>query len=383
MDGPITNRWGDAERVELLPEEHRIYRAPRGAAFNHHPQVVSQNGRLYATWSNGVRHEDDVGQRMVLSVSEDGGETWSDPETVADCQHESGGYAVVTSEGVRAHDDLLVAYYGVYEYTEAGLAKRHRGESFASLADPPDEWWRESQRTEMRISKDGGRSWSAPTTVVEGFVPNFRPFPTDSGRLIMPGNLTFPFTDDPAGMADWTVSGIPGLPEGYVDSPEGFWKGCRHRGDDAAYCEGSFYQTDDGTIHMLLRVEGDPDTLAVTESDDDGETWSEPRLTEYTDCQARFQFGRLPDGRYFGLNCPDPDSNRTPLVLAVSDDGRVFDTHYVLGDDPATGPRIDGAHKGGRYGYPNCHVADGTLYVIHSVSKEDVALVRVPLSDLD
>jgi len=204
-----------------------------------------------------------------------------------------------------------------------------------------------------------------------------------SGRLIMPGSLCYPYTDDPSGIRGWKKTGIPGLPDGYVDDSEGFHKGCDYRearlGDEIHYCEGSFYQTEDSVIHMMLRT--DRDYLAVTESFDDGETWSEPQLTDYTDCQARFHFGRLPDGRYYGLSCPDPEGGRTPLVLATSEDGVEFDSHYVLGDEPSEGPRIPGHHKGGRYGYPYSHVLGERVYVIYSIEKEDIALRQFELGE--
>ena len=41
-------------------------------------------------------------------------------------------------------------------------------------------------------------------------------------------------------------------------------------------CEGSFFQTDDNVLHMLLRVTGKgwKGKLWLTESKDDGVTWS-------------------------------------------------------------------------------------------------------------
>jgi hypothetical protein len=92
--------------------------------------------------------------------------------------------------------------------------------------------------------------------------------------------------------------------------------------------------------------------LAVSESTDNGKSWSEPKLTGYTDCACRFHFGRLPDGRYFGLSCPKPRSGRTPMVLATSHDGVVFDRHYIVGDMSGTKARMPGHAKGGVYGYP-------------------------------
>jgi len=163
-----------------------------------------------------------------------------------------------------------------------------------------------------------------------------RPLPTRSGRLIMAGNITFPYMDDPAGIRGWMHAGLPRLPSWTVDDSEGFGKAGVYRGDLRNYCEGSFFQTDDGRIHMMLRTVPRPKEqhdglLAVTESADNGNTWSEPMMTSYADCSCRFHFGRLPHDRcFFGLSCPNPAGGRTPLVLATSKDGVVFDRHYIL-----------------------------------------------------
>jgi hypothetical protein len=203
----------------------------------------------------------------------------------------------------------------------------------------------------------------------------------------MTGNITFPYTDDPAGIEGWVSTGLPRLPLWVVDDPEGFHKACFYRHDSCNFCEASFYQTDNGVIHMMLRTDPiAPDKhiglLGVTESTDGGETWSEPMLTSYSDCSCRFHFGRLPDGRFFGLSCPDPKGHRTPLVLATSKDGVSFDRHYILGENTAFRPRMPGGAKGGAYGYPSCDIAEGKMFIAFSRGKEDMYFVKLDLTML-
>ncbi len=382
-ESPITNAWGRARTLRPPAEHFLIYRGREGAAYNHHPQITSMGGRLYASWSNGLAHEDAPSQHMLMSVSEDGGESWSGASVVFGRRAGKLADAVVTAAGLRPCGAKLVAYCGVYEYTRFALT------AYAAAAPdrpppkghgPPGQRWHRDTRTEVCVSEDAGKSWAAPRRIIERFVPNLSPAPTATGRLILPGNLWYPHTDDPAGAAGWEAAGLARLPEDYVDDPAGFHQGCRHRRDERDYCEGSFFQTDDGVLHMMLRT-SEP-RLAVAESRDDGRSWSEPALTGYTDCCCRHHFGRLADGRFFGLSCPEPRANRTPLVLAASDDGVAFDRHYVLGDAPHAGPRIPGRHKGGRYGYPFLHVAGETAWAVYSIEKEDIAVCRFPLSAL-
>jgi hypothetical protein len=379
----ITNQWGDAKTTKLNAKHIEIFRGYPGAAYSHHPQIVSFQGILYATWSNGIVGEDNPGQKMLMATSTDNGQTWSQAMVLACPNPGQEAYEIITSEGIRVIQDRLVAFYGVYEYTEqvplSGNPPERPHQGKAQI--PKGQTWHQYTRTEIRISDDKGTSWSTSKVIIKNFMPNLSPQQIRNGRWIIPGNISFPYTDDPDGLDGWHRVGLPRLPAGYVDDPEGFHKVCRARGDSIKYCEGDFFQTTDGVIHMMLRTS--TYRLAVTQSRDNGKTWSEPRLTDYTDCRSRFDFGQLPDGRYYGLSCPKPKSARTPLILAVSKDGVVFDRHFILGDKPASKPRMPGSHKGGRYGYPYMHIMDDQAFVIYSVNKEDVWMCRFDLNELD
>lgn len=376
----ITNRWGEVKPVTIKTKHFLVFRGYAGSAFNHHHQITSLDDCLYATWSNGDQHEDDVGQRMVMSISKDHGETWSKSRPIVARQRGKLADAVIASGGIYVCNRSFIAYYGKYEYTAAGLKDGHRNLLTSRGKIPSDVSRHEGSHAEAIVSEDEGKTWSKPTIIVDRFLPNLSPQATISGRLIMPGSLRFPYTDDPSGLTGWSVAGIPRLPTNYVDDPEGFHKGCRYRGDACEYCEGSFFQTEDEVLHMMLRT--NTDYLAVTESHDNGQTWSEPMMTSYTDCQCRFHFGRLPDGRYFGLSCPESKSVRTPMVLATSEDGVVFNYHYILGAEPNRPPRFPGYAKGGRYGYPYSHIMGEYMFVIYSIAKEDIAVCRFHLSEL-
>jgi hypothetical protein len=384
---PITNKWGEAKTSVLELKKICVFRGRPGGAYNHHQQILFHEGRLYASWSNGIANEDHPGQHMVFAVSDDDGDTWSPETTITPPPPEK--TSTFTAMGICAHRGLLIAYYGHYGYNDVyvdqnGLVKA--GEIPGHRRDP-DIWVHRDTYSEVRVSKNRGTSWDTPIRFMDKFVPNLRPFPLHNGRLLITGNITFPHTEDPFGVKHWKTAGLPRLPKWTVDDPEGFHKACYERKDPWNYCEASFFQTDDGKIHMMLRTTPLPgDThnglLAVTESADNGATWSEPMLTAYTDCSCRFQFGRLPDGRYFGLSCPKPRSSRTPMVLATSRDGVAFDRHYIVGNDPATKPRLPGLAKGGIYGYPSCDIANGKMYIIFSRCKEDIYFTKLDLKAL-
>lgn len=376
----ITNKWGQVELNSVKAEHSVIYYGEENASYNHHSSLTSMNGRLYATWSNGFRDEDQLGQRMMLATSNDQGATWSRPRPIVDHQPTWRKYGVVTSEGIHEHKGKLAAFYGYSDISKKGLLMYYTmgGNMFLPLIDQRAYL---NSHTGIMVSVDAGDTWEGPVTKIDGFVTNHLPRTLSNGRLILAGHLAYPYTDDPFGIKGWKKAMLPRLPEDYIDDTQGYLIGMKYRRDNQTFCEGCFFEMDDGTIRMMLRADGKK-RLAVSESKDHGETWSEPQITNYSDCDSRSYFGRLPDGRYYGVNCPEPNSPRTPLVLATSKDGTVFDTHYILGDESCFLARYLGIHKYGRYGYPSCHIINNMMYVIYSINKEDIALCRFPISEL-
>ena len=379
----ITNCWGHARTSRLAGESILVHRASSwDAAYSHHPQIASFQGKLWITWSLGHLNEDTPGQRMVYSTSADGGDSWSEPATLVAASAGECAPTCITSMGLRPAGDTLVAYYASFEFTLPGLAKYT--EFGCDSRNIKGIRCIEKTHTGVVVSEDGGKNWTGPLSIIPDMVANLSPVMVGGGRLILPSHRMHAYTDDPRGICGWKVSRLPGVPANYYDNvgPD------VPISTDWSYlgiCEGSVYEMPGQRLRMMSRTcKG---LLAVSESCDGGESWSAPEPTQFTDCGARFQFGRLPDGRYFALSCPDPNIpeaclRRTPLVLATSDDGNTFSRHYVLGDEPDRPLRFPGAYKHGRYGYPHSHIEGDCLLVVNSVGKEDIELHRYRVSDL-
>ena len=379
---PITNRFGEVTPHKLDVEHVSVYAGREGAGFNHQAQLAWDGQRLYATWSSAPRDEEESGQQVLVAHSDDEGRTWSAPGVLAPSRPGRFAASVVVSSGIRVHDGALVAYTGEWERYEPQRDKAREAERTAAGGHSVFD-----VRTEARVSRDRGRTWSAPTVAARnqfGFMP---PAPTSSGRLIMPGHLTWAWTDDPPGLSGWQRSGVPGLPADYLDDWYGHAKGAQILGLAHRYNEASFFETADGVLHMMLRNENNT-RMGVSESRDDGATWSRPVQTAFTNSVSRSQFGRLPDGRWFCVNCPTPPAAgaapstrtpRTPAVLALSEDGVVFDRHYVFGDDVQGTPRLPGYLKHGRYGYPFLLALGDHAVVVYSTNKEDINVARFRL----
>ena len=105
----------------------------------------------------------------------------------------------------------------------------------------------------------------------------------------------------------------------------------------------------------MLRVTGRPRIyfLYKTKSNDNGEHWSLPILTSFPNKDSKFNFGRLPDGRFYYVENPDTarTAERNPLVLSISKDGANFDRSYIIANKIYT-MKKKGRSKGGQYGYP-------------------------------
>lgn len=354
----ITNNYDpNAAKPKLKTDRFFLYQPQKDWTYSHHPHITFFNGQFYAIWSNGLKDEDAVGQRILLSKSSDFNK-WAEPNVLA----EPNNNRVLTAAGFHQYNGTLVAYFGDYG------AKKENTELFA-------------------VTTTDGNSWSPRQSMGIPVNPNHGPQKTASGRLIICGNISFPYTDDPAGLSGWKMAGIyPKEMSGISDNPDTFSQVQEKMGWPVGLCEGSFYQTDDNTIHMLLRSTGTKfrGRLWLTESSDNGQTWSGPVETNFTDNCAKFHFGRLPDKRFYSVSCPtiEPPYVRTPLVLSISSDGIAFDKHYIIADEIYQ-KKVEGLCKDGQYGYPHTMIHDGYMYIIVSRLKEAVEVIRISLDQLE
>ncbi len=357
----ISNNYKSEEGlVHLKIERTIIYSPETNWLYNHHAAIAHFKGKLFAIWSDGLIGEDSPGQRVVYSFSTDF-KHWSEikPIAVPD-KGADDTLKVLTAAGLYQYKDTLVAYYGEYEH--------HRTHT----------------RLLARFTTDG-EHWSKPIDLNVPLIPNHGPEPTHSGRLIISGNFSFPYTDNPDGLSGWKMTSF--YPKDFYtqDNSATFYSPAQKWGLPPL-CEGSFFETDDQVLHMGLRVTGKgwKGHLWLTESRDNGYTWTKPVETGFTDNDSKFHFGRLPDKRFYYVGIPDTlhHYDRNPLVLAISNDGKKFDKQYIIADEIYTLKKA-GLWKGGQYGYPHTMIWKGYMYVIISRQKEAIEVIRFKLNQLD
>ncbi len=350
-----------------------VYTPVEGHSYSHHASITFFKGKFYAVWSNGAVNEDDCGQRVMIAQSDDG-INWQTPHPLVTPEMIGDRRTVITAAGIYTDGEIFNVYFGHYNYKEESLTD----DMTRPFADADHE-----KRGFGYVTTKDGISFSEPRKIDISIIPNHGPQRTASGRLIISGNVMFPYTDNPNGADGFVISGIYKDAFGEdtpCDDSESIHHVTKHNGWDAPLiCEGSFYQTDDGVIHMMLR--SCSDMLWHTESRDDGASWSEPQRTGYTDCGSKFHFGRLEDGRFYGVSSPVPGSFRIPLSICVSEDGENFDRTYIIRDEHRQ-IIFDGFAKGGIYGYPHTLVHGGYMYVIYSINKEGVEVSRFSIDQL-
>jgi hypothetical protein len=356
----ISNNYTtDAGLLQLKIERSFVYIPDKEWMYSHHPYITHFKNSFIAIWSNGMIDEDAAGQRVVYSISKDF-KKWSAPEVLAlPSMNEDKTLNVLTAAGFHQFNDTLVAYYGEYS------PKRTRTHLWAK--------W----------STDG-LHWSEPINLNVPVNANLGPQAIANGRLIISGNFTFPYTDDYKGLSGWQMSSF--YPDSLYkeDNPATFYKPAEKL-NLPPLCEGSFFQTDDGIIHSLLRVTGKgwKGRLWLTQSKDNGKSWSLPVETSFTDNDSKFHFGRLPDKRFYYVGIPDTlhHYERNPLVLSLSNDGTLFNRHYIIANSKYQ-MKKEGLWKGGQYGYPYTFIKNGYMYIIVSRQKEAIEVLRFKLDQL-
>jgi hypothetical protein len=332
---------------------HTIYHAAAEEfRFNHQPNLAVYRDRLYAIWTNGSLSENDNGQRVLWSVSDDGVH-WQPWSILADDPDGSDGPFFAVATGLHTHADTLVAYVAHIRHPEPPT----RDASIHAL-----------------VTTDGA-TWSERRKLFPGYgIEGARALP--SGRLLMPGQL-YPipegliqppprvmYSDNPDGLSGWTNVNVPPFGEFEERFPEGNW-----------------FLRADGAIGILWRAPKEVPWLYASVSTDDGLSWSAPVRTNLPSATSRMATGNLPDGRAYCVWNPSQRFGRNPLVIALSDDGLVFDRAWVLRGEAAK-RRFGGVRKSDGWQYPMALVWRDALWVIHSVNKEDIALARIRLEDL-
>lgn len=304
-------------------------------ASAHASTIVETTGGLVAAWFGGSREgASDVGIWLSRHVSG----RWTPPVEVA--------------TGVQADGTRHPCWNPVLFEMPGGLTL------FYKVGPSPRAWW-----GMVRTSRDGGATWSAAQRLPDQRLPDQRlpdpvlgpiknkPVRLDDGTIISPSSTESPdrpsrwrvhFERSVDAGATWTVVHPPQAEdEPRIDAIQPSI--LTHRGN---------------RLQALGRTRSG--RIFETWSSDGGKTWSALALTTLPNPNAGTDAVTLRDGRHL-LVYNHTAEGRSPLNVAVSDDGKSWRSVVVLESDP------------GEYSYPAViQTRDGLVHVTYTWKREKI-----------
>ena len=231
---------------------------------------------------------------------------------------------------------------------------------FYKVGPHPSQWWGMLKR-----STDNGVTWSEAESLPEGYIGPVKNKPVllDDGTLICPsskeGNgwrIHFEYTTDFG--KTWSTS--EPINEGKIYNA----------------IQPSILMHDDGRLQILGRSRNG--VLVTSWSEDNGKSWSLLRPSGLPNNNSGTDAVTLKDGRhivvYNHVKTPlnAPKGWRTPLNVAVSDDGIQWNAALVLEDSDIS-----------QYSYPSViQSSDGMVHIVYTWRRERIKYVKIDPSKL-
>ena len=309
----------------------------------HASTIAESSGGLVAAWFGGTREgKKDVG----IWVARQEGSKWSAP--------------VVVANGISPDGNRYPCWNPALFQPKTGPLLL-----FYKVGPSPSAWW-----GMIRRSSDGGRTWS------------------DAQRL--PEGIAGPIKNKPVMLADGTLlCGSSTEHDGWRVHMERTtdlgqtWS--RSEPLNAGKAIGAIQPTilvhDRDKLQILCRSR--QGKIAEAWSSDGGRTWTEMTLIELPNPNSGIDAVTLRDGRHLLVYNPTKPrvgawgGPRSPLSVAVSEDGKLWKAAAVLEDQP------------GEFSYPAViQAADGLVHVTYTYKRRKVKHVvidpaKLVLADLD
>jgi predicted neuraminidase len=286
-----------------------------------HASTLAQGkGHLVAAWFGGTREKHpDVG----IWVARHDGKAWSAPVEVANgVQDAKTRYPCWNPVLFRPKDGPLLLFYKV--------------------GPSPSRWW-----GMVRTSADGGKTWSKPRRQPDGFLG-----PTKNPPLqLAGGTLLCPSSTEDQG---WRIHFERTDPRAVK------WErtGPINDGKEFGAIQPALLTHPGGKLQALCRTR--QKKIAETWSNDGGKTWGKLAATALPNPNSGIAATTLADGRHL-LVYNHTARGRSPLNVALSRDGKVWQAALVLEDQP------------GEYSYPAVlQTSDGLVHISYTWQRRRV-----------
>lgn len=229
-------------------------------------------------------------------------------------------------------------------------------------------------------SKDGGKTWSNREKLPQGFLGPIKNKPElIDGRLICPSStekdgwhIHFEIYD--LATKQWKYVGPISSEQEYATS-DMLKSDAKKR--DILCIQPSILQLKDGRLQVLCRTRNG--RLATSYSSDKGDTWSKVTLTDLPNNNSGTDAVTLRDGRHaliyndFASLPGTPKGVRTPISIALSDDGIHWHHALTLEDSPIS-----------QYSYPAIiQGQNGHLYCTYTWRRQRISFKEIDLDKID
>ncbi|MDR2918020.1 MAG: exo-alpha-sialidase [Tannerella sp.] len=213
-------------------------------------------------------------------------------------------------------------------------------------------------------SYDHGMTWSSPEALPEGFLGPIKNRPILIGNTLICGSST----EDKG----WRI---------HIEFTKDFgttWTKTDPLNDATwGIIQPSFLLHQDGKLQFVCRSQNEAVVSAF--SDDDGKTWSSPFALPVPNNNSGLDAMTLKDGRFLmvynhvkAAESAYQDRKRTPLNVAISNDGIHWDASLILEDSPIK-----------EYSYPSViQGMDGMVHIVYTWRREKVKYVKIDPSQL-
>ncbi len=286
----------------------------------HASTVVETKSGLVAAWFGGTREKhEDVG----IWLSRHDGEKWAAPAQVADGKQDGGKRLPCWNPVLfRPKDGPLLLFYKV--------------------GPDPSRWW-----GMLRTSDEDGKTWSGARRLPDGILGPIKNKPVQLAN----GDILCPTSTENDG---WRVH--------FERSADGgkTWAATPPLNDGKALAaiQPSILFHRGGKVQAVGRTR--QGKVFEVWSDDGGKTWGKMALTALPNPNSGIDAVTLADGRQL-LVYNHTAAGRTPLNVAVSDDGKTWKAAAVLESDP------------GEYSYPAViQAADGLVHVAYTWKRQRI-----------
>lgn len=317
--GEVQNRWKEG----IITDEFINKNAPYPES---HAATVAENkyGEIVAAWFGGTKERN---PDVCIWLSRRVNGKWTEAQNVANgIVNEKLRYACWNPVLYQVPDGDLQLYYKVGPNVAGWVGK-------------------------MMSSADGGKTWSKPLDLPEGFLGPIKNKPV----LLKDGSLLSPSSTEGNG---WKVHFESSSDRGKT------WKKSEaiNDGQTIHAIQPTLLTYPGGRLQILCRTQ--ERALAESWSSDNGKTWSPLTLSSLPNNNSGADGVTLKDGRQLLVynhvlpadSLPRGKGERTPLNVAISEDGKTWYAALVLEDSPI-----------GQYSYPSViQSKDGLIHVVYT-----------------